>query len=91
MVIGLAFLIAAAVAQSLNAPQTLSIYLGIAGLLVLASAFAVRDTSRPKEDQPEGYWQLTGQRFHDPATGRMMEIRHNPVTGERDYVEVKDS
>ena len=33
-------------------------------------------------------WQDTDERFTDPTTGRLMRVRYNPQTGERDYVEV---
>jgi hypothetical protein len=31
---------------------------------------------------------MAGERFVDPTSGRLTEVRHNPETGERDYVEV---
>jgi membrane protein implicated in regulation of membrane protease activity len=33
-------------------------------------------------------WQDTDEKFLDPTTGRLMRVRYNPRTGERDYVEV---
>ena len=87
--LGVGFFAAAALARLLDVPRTLPLYLGIAGVLIVGSAFSIRDTSRREQDQPEGYWQLTGERFRDPATGHMMEIRHNPVTNERDYVDLE--
>ena len=35
-----------------------------------------------------GGWQDTPEKFVDPTTGRLMRVRYNPSTGERDYVEV---
>ncbi len=32
-------------------------------------------------------WQDTDEKFVDPTTGRLMKVRFNPRTGERDYVE----
>jgi hypothetical protein len=86
--IGGAYLLAAGIVLSLNASRVLLLYLAIAGVLVIASVLVQRDTSRPKDRADRGYWQMTGERFRDPASGRTMEVRRNPITGERDYVEV---
>jgi hypothetical protein len=32
-----------------------------------------------------GDWQLTGERFVDPGSGRLLDVYYNPQTGERDY------
>jgi uncharacterized membrane protein len=32
-------------------------------------------------------WQTTGERFVDPASGKLVEVRYNPQTGERAYVD----
>lgn len=87
--LGVCFFLAAGLARVLDVPQTLPLYLAIAGVLIAGSAFSIRDTSPRDQDQPQGYWQMTGERFRDPATGHMMEIRHNPVTDERDYVDLE--
>jgi hypothetical protein len=87
--LGVLFFLAAAVARGLDVPRTVPLYLAIAGVLIVGSALSIRDTGGPRQEQPEGYWEMTGERFRDPATGSMMEIRHNPVTGERDYVELE--
>ena len=31
----------------------------------------------------------TGERFHDPVSGKLVEVYYDPATGERSYVEVK--
>lgn len=36
-------------------------------------------------DRAVGHWEPTGERFVDPATGRMIDVYFNPKTGERDY------
>jgi len=90
LAVGLLYLLSAAAVLLAGASQTLLVYLAVAGLLVLGSVFAWRRPGRQAGRQA-GYWQMTGERFRDPATGRTMEIRHNPVTGERDYVEVSES
>ncbi|HEU0168532.1 MAG TPA: hypothetical protein VFS62_12205 [Chloroflexota bacterium] len=85
---GLIFLLGAAVASSLHAPAILVVYLAIGGGLLVVSIAIERSTYRPKVDSSRGTWQMTGERFRDPASGRMMEVRFNPATGQRDYVQV---
>lgn len=41
---------------------------------------------RPKSSA-SGPWEATGERFVDPTTGKMTEVRYNPQTGERKYVD----
>jgi hypothetical protein len=33
-------------------------------------------------------WQPTSERFVDPTSGRLTEVRYDPSTGERQYVDV---
>ena len=35
-------------------------------------------------------WQLTGERFVDPATGKEMEVLYDPKSGERRYQETRN-
>ncbi|HET8551672.1 MAG TPA: hypothetical protein VFM97_04275 [Gammaproteobacteria bacterium] len=39
-----------------------------------------------KNVSSRGDWQPTGERFIDPGTGKLTEVRYNPATGERQYV-----
>ena len=32
-------------------------------------------------------WKATGERFVDPTTGKLVEVRYDPSTGERAYVD----
>ena len=58
----------------------------IAAVVLLAALFeAQRYRARLSG---ESGWQDTEERFVDPTTGRLMRVRFNPRTGERDYVEV---
>ena len=34
-------------------------------------------------------WQRTAERFVDPVSGKLVEVRYNPKTGERAYVDAK--
>lgn len=85
------FFLAAAVVRVLNAPGVLALYLAIGGVLILGSVLTIRDTYKPEIDEHRGHWEMTGERFRDPASGQMMEVRYNPTTGQRDYVEVETS
>src|SRR5919206_908029 len=57
------------------------------GLVVLAATIFERGRYRPKREGTER-WESTGERFIDPSSGRLMEVRFDPRTGKRDYVEV---
>ena len=60
--------------------------LDVLGLLILGSlAFERRYRNRKNGDET---WQKTGERFEDPTTGALTEVRYNPQTGERAYVPV---
>jgi hypothetical protein len=87
-VIGFGFLLGAAIASAVHAPVALTIYLAIGGGLLVVSIAIERSTYRPKVDPNRGAWQMTGERFRDPASGHMMEVRFNPATGQRDYVQI---
>lgn len=54
------------------------------GALVILGLFFDRYRTRVREN---GDWEPTGERFVDPGTGKMVEVRYNPHTGERDYRE----
>jgi hypothetical protein len=57
------------------------------GLLLFAIAFEAR-RYRPKASG--GPWESTGERFVDPASGKLTEVRYNPQSGEREYVEISE-
>jgi membrane protein implicated in regulation of membrane protease activity len=56
--------------------------------ILLAALLLERWRYRPPINRRSGKWERTGERFVDPATGRVTEVFYNPDTGERDYVEV---
>ncbi len=66
----------------------LAVYLVISGLVVAGALLFERSRYRPQVDRTRGAWQLTGERFVDPTSNRLMEVRFNPATGERDYVDI---
>ncbi|GEM_PF-243908 len=87
--IGALYLLGALVTYSAKGPEVLTMYLAISGALLLAATAFERGRYRPRVSSSSGRWQLTGERFKDPSSGRLMEVRFNPETGERDYVEVE--
>lgn len=89
IVYGLLSLIGAAVLLFLvHAQFQLILYLAVNGCIVVSAVFLERKRYRAHVDRTQGRWQPTGERFVDPATGRLMEVFYNPATGERDYREV---
>ena len=36
-------------------------------------------------------WQLTDEKFIDPTTGHLMQVRFDPRTGDRDYLDLGPS
>lgn len=71
-----------------QAPAVVVIYLAVSGVLIAGGILFERRGYHPRVDRTQGVWQPTGERFVDPTTGKLMEVRFNPQTGERDYIEV---
>lgn len=84
----LALLGAALLLFFVHAALWLVLYLAVNGVILVSAVLLERKRYRARVDRTRGYWQLTGERFVDPATGRLMEVSYNPVTGERDYKEI---
>ncbi len=63
-----------------------SVLPGFFGAVILGSIFF--------EQRYRGYrnsrktWQETGERFIDPTTGKLTEVKYDPATGERSYVPI---
>ena len=66
----------------------IALYIAFYGVLIVGGILFERSHYRPSVDRTHGSWQTTGERFVDPTTGRLMEVRYNPQTGDRDYVPV---
>lgn len=63
--------------------------LGIVGLLILIGTLLER-RYRGRRSAPEAAgWQSTGERFVDPTSGKLVEVRYNQQTGERAYIDVQ--
>ena len=86
--VGLGFVTGAFIGSALHVPQIVVAYLGLGGGLLIVGIAIERSAYRPKVDPTRGTWQMTGERFRDPASGHMMEVRYNPTTGQRDYVQL---
>jgi hypothetical protein len=54
------------------------------GILVVLIVFE-RWRYRPRHYGAAGGWQPTGEKFVDPASGKLTAVYYNPETGERDY------
>lgn len=86
---GLLCLIAAAVLLFVvQSTLWLVLDLAVNGVIVVSAMLLERKRYRVRVDRTQGRWQPTGERFVDPATGRLMEVFYNPATGQRDYREV---
>lgn len=66
-------------------PAAVQLFVGGAFLLFVILGEARR--YRTKASNTAGAWESTGERFVDPTTGRLTEVRYNPQTGEREYVD----
>ena len=88
LAVGALYLIVALVLlATLEVSLALVACLLISGAVLIASIIFEQHRYRRQVDRGTGTWQDTGERFVDPTTGRMMEVRYNPATGEREYVE----
>ena len=64
-------------------------YLLVTGLIIMASILFERHRYQPRARR-HAQWQRTGERFVDPATGRMVEVFYDAASGERSYVQSPD-
>jgi len=86
---GILYVVGAAVLLFLiHASVFLVVYLAVNGLILVSAMFFERQRYRSRVDRTQGDFQLTGERFVDPTTERLMEVFYNPTTGEREYREV---
>ena len=66
----------------------LAVYLIVTGVVLVLALVFERRGYRPEVDREHGRWQDTGERFVDPTSGHLIEVRFDPVTGRRDYVDL---
>lgn len=59
-----------------------------AGVIVTLALLFERRGYRPRVNRANGQWESTDERFIDPTSGHLIEVRYNPESGERDYVDI---
>lgn len=59
-----------------------------AGIVLLGLLFEARRYLSRLSDPDSSRWQLTDEKFIDPTTGHLMQVRFDPQSGERDYVDL---
>ena len=91
LIIGVLCLVVGVYLLLANGPGTGAVYLIVIGVLLTAGILFERKRYRARIDRERSGWQRTGERFVDPTSGKLMEVRYNPETGERDYVEVEEA
>jgi len=85
---GVLYLVGAAALAARHIAQGLALYLAVGGVVLVAGVIGERSRYRPRVDLTQGAWQPTGERFVDPTSGHLVEVRDNPATGQRAYVDV---
>lgn len=63
-------------------------WLVITGAILVVAIVFERRGYRPRVDRTHVRWQPTGERFIDPSSGHLIEVRFDPKTGARDYVDL---
>ena len=67
----------------------LTLWLTVNGLaLTLGIGYERWRYKANRPQRPDSRWQATGERFVDPASGRLVQVYYDPASGERSYVEV---
>ncbi|GAC1430295.1 MAG: hypothetical protein NVSMB65_03760 [Chloroflexota bacterium] len=85
---GVLCLVVAATLLAVGAMAWVAIDLIVNGVLIVGALAIERGRYRQGSDMASGPWEPTGERFVDPTSGRLMEVRYNRDTGERAYVDV---
>ena len=87
LVVGLGLLfIAGAIAIYVALPHVwpAALECAIFGALILAGTL-LEQTYRSRRNGKNAPWQDTGERFIDPTSGVLTQVRYNAKTGERSY------
>jgi hypothetical protein len=64
-----------------------AIELAASGVVIAFALLFERRGYHPKVDWTSPDWETTSERFVNPVSGHLIEVRYNPDTGERDYVD----
>jgi hypothetical protein len=59
----------------------------VSGAFLLFVIFVEARRYGTRRRAASGTWESTGERFVDPSTGKLTEVRYNPQTGEREYLD----
>lgn len=78
--------VAVAIALALPEARAASIEVGTIGALILIGTLLEQHYRAAKGGAG---FQATGERFIDPTSGKLTEVRFNPSTGERQYVTLR--
>jgi hypothetical protein len=89
VIYGIVLLAGAGLLIYVHAGLVLAGYLIVNGLLITGSILLERSGYQPRLNRAQGSWQPTGERFIDPESKHVIEVRFNPETGERDYVDIE--
>jgi membrane protein implicated in regulation of membrane protease activity len=88
--LGALLLISPALLAIAHLPWPAAIQLSLFGALIIIFTLIER-RYRGKRNATGPQWQKTGERFVDPTSGKLIEVRWNPTTGERAYIDVESS
>jgi hypothetical protein len=80
--IGVALLLAAAWLTVRHGVWPAALYCAIWGVLILIGTFL---EGHYRSRRAGANWQTTGERFVDPTSGKLTEVRYDPQTGLRSY------
>ncbi len=87
IIYGALCLVVAAALLVAGAVIPLAVDLAVGGVVVIAALIFERWRYTPRVDRAHGRWETTGERFVDPTSGHLVEVRYNKDTGQRDYVD----
>ncbi len=72
-----------------HVPGPVVVYLAVTGAIIIAALMLERGRYRASAEGGAS-WPPTGERFRDPVSNRLMEVRSDPRTGKRAYVETPE-
>ncbi len=85
---GLLCLVVAVALLASGATVWVAVDLLVNGVIIVGALAVERGRYRPRIDAASGLWELTGERFVDPASGHLTEVHYNRDTGQRVYVDL---
>jgi hypothetical protein len=64
------------------------IVMALEGVLIIVGVLFERSRYRPTITSPGDHWQISGEKFKDPTSGKTMQVAYDPKTGQRNYIEM---